>query len=120
MSQYGLFPNMSGQVGGPENVRIADEKQSARLTELALLAETLEFKPSSVHDTRLACLRGFLGLHFTENPDELLKRPLLSLGGKSLLELIDSDYDLAYAWMQEYRKHRDEKPFLVAEFEGKK
>jgi hypothetical protein len=64
-------------------------------------------------DTRRQIVRGFLELHFTENPEVILARPLKRLGGKSLSELISFDWKMVQAWVQEYRLHPDEKLLLI-------
>lgn len=105
-TQYGLFQ-------GPENVKSADSKIQATLEEQASLAELLIVHPLTEVERKLKCLRGFLGLHFAEDPHDLVSRPLKRLGGKSLLEVLPTHPDLVQAFMQECRLHPEEKKLLI-------
>lgn len=102
MTQFGLFQ-------GPENVKVKD----ASLSELAELRNFAFPPPRELAAIHRQCLRGFIGLHFRENPDEILSRPLLRLGGRTLEHFILSDYSMAYAWTMEYRLHPEEKALLI-------
>jgi hypothetical protein len=111
-TQFGLFQ-------GPENIKVSDAKLSAHekdLSEIRALTGPQAARP--LVEIRRKILCGFLGLHFREDPEMLLKRSLHALGGRTLESLLLSDWNHAYAWTQEYRIHPEEKHLLIAE--GKK
>jgi hypothetical protein len=110
-TQFGLFQ-------GPENVKTADAKIEESEALRRELAEAIKPAVYLQLDLRMKILRGFIGLHFNSDPDEILKRPLEVLGGRTLESMCftEPDYKLAYAWTQEYRLHPDEKDKLIAPF----
>jgi hypothetical protein len=96
VKQWGLFQ-------GPENVKTEDAK----------LASLEPPKPYDAFTLRRKIVRGFLSLHFEEDPEELLKRPLETLLGRTLESFLISDYAHVQAWMQESRLHPDHRILLT-------
>ncbi len=115
--QFGLFQ-------GPENIKVADAdlaeldeiKEIEKLSKLPR-GRTQLFKETTFSlKTRISILRGFIELHFREDPEKVMNRPLQILGGRTLNSFLVSNWPHAYAWTQEYRLHPEEKHLLIAPF----
>lgn len=106
--QHGLFES--------EEVRLARESSASRKERWQAYLKNLATQPDAL-DTKIGIIRGFLALHFREDPRVFLDRPLLCLGGRTLKTLCEHHWDQAHAWMMEVKLNLPDRDFYIAAFE---
>ena len=104
--QFGLFEG--------ERVKAKDES-AARRERWEIMLKGLAHKPDTL-STRVAIVRGFVGLHFKLDPETIMNRSLLCLGGRTLTELATHNWDEAHAYMLEVKLHTEDREFYLEEY----